>query len=60
MEAPLTQAGVLPGILEPMKRNLIEPLYRPAGKKKMNTVLYKIMHFNYIFDYHSHICERTT
>ena len=45
-----------PGILGPMKRNLIGPLYRPA--KKFEAVLYKAIHFNYIFDYHSHICEK--
>ena len=45
-----------PGILGPMKRNLIGPLYRPV--KKCYAVLYKTMHFNDIFDYHSHISEK--
>ena len=49
-------SGAPPGILGPMKRNLIGPLYRPA--KKCDAVLYKIMHFNDIFYYHSHICEK--
>ena len=44
------------GILGPVKKNLIGPLYRPA--KKFDAVLYKTMHFNDIFDYHSHICEK--
>ena len=48
--------GASPGILGPMKRNLIEPLYWPA--KKCDAVLYKTMHFNNIFDYHSHISEK--
>ena len=39
-----------------MKRNLIGPLYSPV--KKIDAVLYKAMHFNDIFDYHSHICEK--
>ena len=45
-----------PGILGPMKRNLIGPFFRLA--KKCDAVLYKTMHFNDIFDYHSHICEK--
>ena len=51
------QSGALPGILGPMKRNLIGPVYRPV--KKCDAVLYKTMHFNDIFGYHSHICEKT-
>ena len=45
--------GALTGFLSPMKRNLIGPL-----QKKMYAALYIIMHFNDIFDYHSHICEK--
>ena len=45
-----------PGILDPVKRNLIGPLYRPA--KKFMLFYINTMHFNDIFDYHSHICEK--
>ena len=45
-----------PGILGPMKGNLIGPLFRQA--KTFDAVLYKTMHFIDIFDYHSHICEK--
>ena len=48
--------GPLLGILGPMKRNLIGPLYRPA--KKCDAALCKTVHFNDIFDYHSYICEK--
>ena len=51
------QSAALPGILSPMKRNVIGPFYRPA-KKKCDAILYKTMQFNDIFDYHSHICEK--
>ena len=48
-------AGALPGILGPMKRNLIGPLHRPV--KTFDAILYKTMHFSDIFD-NSHICEK--
>ena len=40
----------------PWKKNQTGHLYRLA--KKCYAVLYETLHFNDIFDYHSHICEK--